>query len=303
MNLKNFKDKTKEFLHHLDIERNVSAHTLRAYETDLKQFYDFWEQASVQEKINLTIRLALERYFVSLYHKKIDKTSIARKVSCFNSFERFCQGQGIKVSLHLTRPRLDKKLPIFLSVEEITHLLDVVAEHELATRYPYRDKAILELLYATGIRCSELVNIELQDISFSEQVIRIFGKGKKERIVLFGAKADKKIQEYIRLERPKSKSNEEKLFLNFMGQPISSRSIQRIVKKFCIFLKGNRPITPHKLRHTFATHMLKKGADLRIIQELLGHQALSSTEIYTHVSPTQLLEMADTIHPINKQKK
>lgn len=303
MNLKEFKEKTTDFLTHLEVERNLSEHTLRAYEIDLKQFVEFWAIIIKQEKFNIPIRQAIERFFVSLYHKKIDKSSIARKVSCFNSFEKFVQAQGVDIALHLIRPRIDKKLPVFLSIQEISYLLDSVPEHALATKRPLREKAILELLYATGIRCSELVNIEIKDINFPEQSIRILGKGKKERIVLFGSKAHQKINEYMTVERPKVKSVYENLFLNFAGSALSTRSIQRIVKSFCVFLKGNRPITPHKIRHTFATHMLNQGADLRIIQELLGHKALSSTEIYTHVSPQQLLEMANTIHPINKQKK
>ena len=183
MTLKEFQKKSEEFLTYISVEKNLSNNTKRAYKADLKQFDQFWSNLTKEEKKRLSFRQIIERFLVSLFYKKIDKSSIARKFSCFKSFERFLGTLGIKLSLQLTRPRLDKKLPVYLSVDEIFHLLDKVKNEELTTKRPYRDKAIFELIYATGIRCSELVNIEIKDIDFTNKTIRIFGKGRKERIV------------------------------------------------------------------------------------------------------------------------
>lgn len=303
MNLNKFQEKKDEFLIYIEVERNLSENTQRAYQSDLEQFLLFWKSIDQREKINFTMRQIVERFFVSLYHKKIDKSSIARKISCFQSFTKFLKTQGINLSLKLARPRLDKKLPVFLSIDEIFHLLDTVHNDELDTRRPYRDKAILELLYATGMRCSELVTITLSTINLDYKTIRIFGKGKKERIVLFGTKAHEKIIDYLTHERPPADSVNEILFLNYRNEPLTTRSIQRIFEMFRKFLRTKGTITPHKIRHSFATHLLNQGADLRVVQELLGHQSLASTEKYTHVSSTQLAEMCDTLHPFNTMMK
>ncbi len=200
----------------------------------------------------------------------------------------------------MTRPRLDKKLPVYLSIEEVTHLLDTIAEEELPSQRPYRDKAIFELMYATGVRCSELVNIHMGDIDFTNKTIRIFGKGSRERIVLFGERAKERVMSYLEKERPRVKSQRNVLFLNFRNEPLTARSVQRIFEMFRTFLKISRPITPHKIRHSFATHLLNKGVDLRIVQELLGHKSLSSTEKYTHVSLDELAQTCNAAHPLHK---
>lgn len=299
MMLVDFKHKMTEFYTYMKIERNLSEHTIRAYSSDLQQFILFWEHLSEQEKGLLSIKQIIERYLVSLFYKKIDKSSIARKFSCFKSFEKFLQSNDATLKLNLKRPRLDKKLPIYLSVEEMLHLLDTVQDNQLPSRFPIRDKTILELLYATGIRCSELIGIRFCDLDLHNRTIRIKGKGNKERIVLFGTKAGKKLSDYLQLERAHQKHFDEQLFLNYRHEPLTSRSIQRIVQMFRHFLKVDRPISPHKIRHTFATHMLNQGVDLRVVQELLGHQSLSSTEKYTHVSLDKLSKMCNEIHPVH----
>ena len=188
---------------------------------------------------------------------------------------------------------------MYLSLQEITHLLDEVNPHELPTRKPARDLAILEILYATGIRCSELVHITLGSVDLNNKTIRISGKGNKERVVLFGDKARMSLYNYLQHERPASTSSSDRLFLNNRDMPLTPRSVQRIIEMFRPFLAIDKPITPHKIRHTFATHLLNQGVDLRVIQELLGHQTLSSTEKYTHVSLEDLTTMCNTLHPIN----
>ncbi len=299
MNLEAFCEHRQRFLLYLQIERNVALNTLRAYESDLRQFERFWERINTTEERDVTMRRVLERFLVSLYNKKISKQSIARKLSCFATFEKFVQSQGTDLTLDLIRPRVEKKLPTFLSVDEIFHLLDNVKDHALGSKRPFRDKAIFELLYATGIRCSELVTITFANVDLRARSIRIFGKGRKERIVLFGQKAYERLISYLENERPERKDNQDPLFVNHRGGRLTSRSVQRIIKMFGKFLSVRKNITPHKLRHSFATHLLHQGVDLRVIQELLGHESLASTERYTHVSPTHLTRLCDTIHPVH----
>lgn len=289
--------KITQFLTHLKIEKNISKHTQRAYQSDLDHFNIFWHSLEKKEPHTWTLRTTLERYLVSLYHKKISKNSIARKISCFSSFERFLLKDNITINLKLHRPRIEKKLPTFLSVDEITYLLDTVPVENMPTQRPHRDKAIFELLYATGIRCSELTQIRIVDTLMHEKQLRVRGKGKKDRIVIFGTKAHEKLTTYLQNERTTALTPDEYLFLNYRNEPLTTRSIQRICSMFGSLLATPRTITPHMLRHSCATHLLNQGADLRFVQELLGHATLASTEKYTHVSLTDLTTLCDTKHP------
>jgi integrase/recombinase XerC len=298
MKLIEFEPYIKPFLTHLEVERNLSAHTIRAYHNDLSKFVDFWKIAEKTE--DLPLSRAFERYCVTLYHQQIEKSSIARKMSCLQSLIEFMKTQGTNPELHMTRPRLDKKLPVYLSVDEIFYLLDKIKPEELPTRKPYRDKAIFELLYATGVRCSELISISMKDIDLDEKVIRIYGKGRKERMALFGQKAKEMLLAYLTHERTAPIKPDERIFVNNRNEPLTPRSVQRIIEMFRLFLKIKKPISPHKLRHSFATHLLNQGADLRTVQELLGHKTLASTEKYTHVTVQELSEMCDALHPLNK---
>lgn len=287
----------QEFLQHLLIERNISIHTHRAYKTDLKQFFLFWKR--LPNSHLLIIKQIIERYLVSLFYKKIDNKTVARKFSCFSSFEKFLKTKSIELNLDLHRPRITKKLPIYLTIDEISFLLDGLQDIQLPTSFPYRDRAIFELLYATGVRCSELSLITISDIDMVQKTIKVFGKGKKERIVLFGSKAAHSIDLYLKNERPQILRGDESLFLNSRNNSLSPAAIRHIIIMFRKFLSIQRPITPHKLRHSFATHLLQKGMDLRAVQELLGHQTLATTEIYTHISLEQLKVMCNTIHPLH----
>ena len=302
MNIDLFSEQIRAFITYIEVERNLSDHTLKAYQSDLKLFLSFCEELPEDDRTYLDMRQIIERYLVHLFYKKIDKCSVARKFSCFKSFERFLRTQGVELNLKLTRPRLDKKLPVYLSVDEIFHLLDKVDEAELPSKFPLRDKTMFELLYATGIRCSELINIKLEDINMEEKAIRIFGKGKKERITLFNDKAKERIISYLTHERVPAVSRTEFLFVNYRGTQLTSRSVQRIFEMFRKFLQLERHITPHKIRHSFATHLLNMGTDLRVVQELLGHKTLSSTEKYTHVSLQDLTRMCDEKHPMRTKK-
>ncbi len=298
-----FKENKDDFITYLRVEKNLAENTQRAYSSDLDQFIEFWQSLPESTANNLSCRQIVERFLVSLFYKKIDKSSIARKFSCFASFQKFLQAREIDLGLRLTRPRLDKKLPIYLSVEEIFHLLDAIADETLPTKSPLRDKAIFELMYATGIRCSELVAITFEDIDIDSKTIRVMGKGKRERIVLFGTKAKDRMSSYVAHERPQVFGPKAPLFLNRCGGGLTCRSVQRIIAMFRAFLTIERRITPHKIRHSFATHLLSKGVDLRVIQELLGHKTVASTERYTHVSLERLSTLCNTIHPIKTMLK
>lgn len=292
-----------QFLQFITVERNLSKNTLKSYKSDLDLFTNFWTKIQAAEPEKVPFRRALERYFVNLFHQKIDKSSVARKISCFKSVEHFLKGQGIKIDLKLKRPRVDKKLPTYLTVDEIFYLLDGIKDEQLPSTHPIRDKAIFELLYATGIRCSELCAITMQDVDMHEKVIKIQGKGNKERYVLFGKKAQERLNEYLEKERPTVHEKTDPLFVSHVNEQLNQRTIQRVVKMFRTFLTGNKNITPHKIRHSFATHLLNQGADLRVVQELLGHATLATTEQYTHVTNAQLQDMCDALHPINDMEK
>lgn len=298
MLLKDFEEKKEEFLLYISVEKNLSFNTQRAYSYDLNQLIVFWRALPEQDQKNLSLRQIIERYLVSLFYKKIDKNSIARKFSSFKSFERFLRTQGIRLNLKLVRPRVERKLPIFLSVDEMFYLLDTVKNQDLPTKVPIRDKAILELLYATGIRCSEITNIRMQDVDIVNKTIRICGKGNKERLVLFGEKAKQKLLDYFEHERPRKHDGKEPLFFTTRYTALTIRCVQRVISMFRKFLSVDRAITPHKIRHSFATHLLNQGVDLRVVQELLGHKSLTSTERYTHVTLADLTKLCDTTHPL-----
>lgn len=303
MDIQVFKEKIRDFMAFLEIEKNVSSHTLRAYQSDLSQFVVFWEQSIAnQQKVSLPFGQLLRRYTLSLYYKKLSKRSLARKLSSMRALQFFLNSQGISLAFNFKTPHLDKKLPITLTVDEIFYLLDTIKNEDLPTKYPYRDKAIFELFYATGIRCSELVNITMENIDFTEKTLKILGKGRKERIVLFGTKAEHSIAKYLHHERSILAHNCQHtyLFVNCQGNQLTTRSVQRTFEMFRTFLKVNRTLTPHKIRHSFATHLLNEGVDLRMIQELLGHKTIVTTEIYTHVTNQQLAKMCDEKHPLNK---
>lgn len=295
------------FITYLTIERNLSPHTRRAYTSDLEQVQEFWTRIISKEKEKAPqFAEVLKRYIVALFYKKLSKPSLARKLSCMRSFKKYLASQGVNLFLNVKSPRIDKKLPPTLSEQEIHNLLDNVTNEQLQSPFPLRDRAILELLYATGVRSSELAAMRLDTLNFVEKTIRIKGKGKKERIVLFNETSEQRLRAYMSQERSALLADAEDhgiLFVNHTGTPLTPRSVQRVCTRFRKCLPTDRPLTPHKLRHSFATHLLNHGANLRVVQELLGHNSLATTEIYTHVSPTQLKEICATKHPLNKKEK
>ena len=227
MNLAEFSERCEEFIVYMDVEKGVSNNTLKSYQLDLKQFSTFWKHLQKTSKKKQLFKTVLDRFFVHFYTQNISKSSIARKISCLNSFEKFLLTQGIDLKLSLQRPKIDRKLPVFLSVDEIFHLLDKVKTKDLPSQHPERDKTILEFLYATGIRCSELINIGMEDLDFDEKTILIKGKGSKERIVLFGEKAKQQAMIYLKDERIKPQSPQEKFFLNNRGSYFPTNMFQK----------------------------------------------------------------------------
>ena len=252
-------EKKADFLVYVQVERNLTQNTYKSYSSDLHQFFSFWEKINFESEHPISIKTALERFLIHLFHKKTQKSSIARKMSCFTSFERFLKASGISIDLRLTRPTIEKKLPTYLTVDEIFYLLDTVQDSDLPSSRPIRDKAIFETFYATGIRCAELTEIKIEDINFDEKTILITGKGRKQRYVLFGEKAKTKILQYIHEERIYNDRGDSTLFLNHKGTGLTSRSIQKTFTMFSKFLTVRKHLSPHKIRHSFATHLLNAG--------------------------------------------
>ena len=296
--------KKEDFLNYLNIERNVALNTYKSYQYDLNQFFTFWLKQEKTDKKKFDIQQILEKFFLHLYHQKIQKSSIARKIACFQSFAKYLHSCNITIQFRLTAPRVDKKLPVYLSVEEISHILDQMPDEAFVSHRPIRDRAIIELFYASGIRCSELTSINLHDINFDQKTILIKGKGNKERLVLFGEKAKKAVLLYIQTERVKDlgRRAQVSLFLTQIGSQLSSRMVQQILQKISKDLPFKKQLTPHKLRHSFATHLLNAGMNLRALQELLGHASLGTTERYTHIAPKDLHELYKNINPMEVLK-
>ena len=297
------------FLESLVTEKGYSDHTRRAYRKDLLDFLSFLAEArfagSARQKRVPVVKLKqidgiMLRGYLGFLHRKNKKTTIARKLSAIRSFFKYLVKNGVisenPAELVLT-PKQDKTIPVYLSVDEIFRLLDSI---QTDTLLGLRNRAIFETLYSSGIRVSELAEMNISDIDFSEAVIRVSGKGGKQRIVPVGQKALAAIKTYrTRLQKQTGSLliNEGPLFLNRFNKRLSPRSIARILKKLVETIGLLAPVSPHALRHTFATHMLDAGADLRTVQELLGHKSLSTTQKYTHVSIDRLMETYDRAHP------
>ena len=297
-------EQKERFLNYLEIERNVALNTYKSYEYDLNQFFRFWNTIQKKEKGSFNIQAALEKFFLDLYHKKIQKSSIARKIACFQSFAKFLQSCNILIDFKLTAPRIEKKLPVYFTIEEISYIVDQMPDDAFISKRPIRDRAIIELFYASGIRCSELTSIQLTDINFDQKTILILGKGNKERIVLFGNKAKNALLAYIQTERAQDLKKEEQvsLFLTQIGTSLTSRVVQQILQKISLNLPFKKTLTSHKLRHSFATHLLNAGMNLRALQELLGHSSLGTTERYTHISAKDLHDLYQNMNPMDMLK-
>lgn len=297
------------FLESLATEKGYSDHTLRAYSKDLNAFFDFVAESKTavrgRQKKSRVISLKkidgiIIRGYLGFLHRQNKKTTIARKLSAIRSFFKFLVKQGIidqNPSELILTPKQDKTIPTYLSVDEMFRLLDSI---QTDTLLGLRNRAIFETLYSSGIRVAELAGLNFTDLNFSSGVVRVLGKGNKQRIIPIGQKALKAIAAYReQLSRQVDSVvlKEGALFLNRYNKRLTARSIARILRKLIDAIGLLTPVSPHALRHSFATHMLDSGADLRVVQELLGHKSLSTTQQYTHVSIDRLMETYDKAHP------
>jgi integrase/recombinase XerC len=291
------KKRIEDFLDYLRHERNASVHTIAGYGRDLGQLAAFLKDRKTDWRS--VDNVILRGFLGTLYERKSKKSTIGRKLAAMRSFYDFAVKKKWIVdnpARILATPRQEKNVPSFLSEDEMTQFLDVPTSDKPLGR---RDRAILELLYASGIRVSELVGIDTVDVSFAERMIRIRGKGKKERLVPFGTRASESLDAWLRdrSELLGCRGGESALFLNYRGGRITSRSVERIVDKTLKKTAIRRKISPHSLRHSFASHLLGRGADLRAIQELLGHASLATTQKYTHLDVRQILDVYRKSHP------
>jgi len=299
----------EQFLEHLRYERNVSTHTLRNYSSDLEQFLDYLAPAKSETgkrnipELTAIDHLTIREWIASLHSAQKKKASIARKLATLRTFFQFLVREGVlelNPAKLVSTPKQEKKLPRHLSVEDAIRFIETP---DTKTDLGKRDRAILELMYATGVRVAELTTLNLGDIDFRNQLMRVTGKRRKQRIVPFGEPAAVAVRAYLKvrdnflMKAPVSKRDEAVLFLNYQGTRITTRSVGRLVDKYIQICAGIHNISPHALRHSFATHLLDSGADLRDIQELLGHARLSTTQVYTHVSMEKLIAVYDKAHP------
>ncbi|MDD4705935.1 MAG: site-specific tyrosine recombinase XerD [Bacilli bacterium] len=281
-----------KFINYLAIERNYSENTINSYQSEITKFALFYK-----EDISKANTKDLKNYLE--LNNQLSSKTLAHKISSLKAFYNYLLREEIitnNPATYLIRPKNTLKLPDVLNLEEVSLLLDI----NINTPYNARDKAILELLYSTGIRISELIKLEHANIDFDSCLIRVMGKGRKERIIPMGDYTIDALNNYVKNYRPlinKRKNNY--LFINKSGNKISRQFIFKMIKKECLKKGIKKNISPHTLRHTFATHLLKNGADLRIIQELLGHENLSTTQIYTHISKDKLQSEYNNIHPRN----
>ncbi len=299
----------EQFFQHLRYERNVSPHTLRNYTSDLGQFHEHIappksdgtrEQIAVKDIDHITIR----EWMAELHSDNAKKTTVARKLASLRTFFQFLVREGVlelNPAKLVATPRIERKLPTHLSMEDAFRFIETP---DLETDLGKRDRAILEFIYATGMRVSELTKLNLKDIDFKEKLVRVTGKRNKQRILPFGEPALQSLLYYLNEARadflnncPPVERDEQAVFLNYQGTRITTRSVGRMVDKYIKECADIPDISPHSLRHSFATHLLDSGADLRDIQELLGHARLSTTQIYTQVSMEKLIEVYDNAHP------
>ena len=276
------------FLYSLKNERDISEHTLRAYRNDLTEFADWLGEFAKITNVRRISRRNVRDFLGSLARYGYERSSISRKTSSLKSFFKFLVRENIvniNPALDIKYPKSKRKLPSFLSIEEMNKLLD--------DNLSKRDRMIIELIYGTGMRASEICSLNTKDVDFANETVRVMGKGRKERILPLTRKAKDAIRDYLSPSRNKNTS----LLLNKFGKRLSQRSLQRIVGKYIRAVADVTHSSPHTLRHTFATHLLDRGCDLRTVQELLGHSSISTTQIYTHITPERLKKIYKQAHP------
>ncbi|EGQ27319.1 site-specific tyrosine recombinase XerC [Sporosarcina newyorkensis 2681] len=292
------KDLADEYVSYIRLEKNYSSYTVAEYEKDLREFLAFLHEEHINVLDDVEYPVA-RLYVTRLYDRSFARTTISRKISSIRSFFKFTnarygiQDQAFRLLFH---PKKEERLPAFFYEQELEKLFDVTVGEDYRS---LRDRALLELLYATGIRVGELVTMEMQDVDHYLGIVKVMGKGRKERFVPYGSFADDALQQYMDNSRPQlmKQKKHSMLFVNLRGDPLTDRGVRYILndlmERACLHTK----ITPHMIRHTFATHLLGAGADLRSVQELLGHRHLSSTQVYTHITNEHLRQTYLQTHP------
>lgn len=309
---RHFSPLMQQFLDFLKLEKHFSDYTVRSYAVDLVQFAHFLvfpadEQATpvagdaqADEKLLKCDPLAVREFLAWMFSKQYTKSSTARKLATLRSFYRFLIRRGLVVGNPLETirtPKQDKRLPKCLDMQQIEKLLNTPGDGDMLAA---RDKAMLEVLYSSGLRVSELTSLQMQDVDMQEGIIRVRGKGRKDRLTPIGSQAIKAIDVYLQQRLAAGKMagpHAHRLFINKHGGPLSMRSVRRKLDKYLLQAGLDPGVSPHTLRHSFATHLLNAGADLRSVQELLGHQSLSTTQIYTHLTTARLKQVYDHAHP------
>jgi integrase/recombinase XerC len=286
------------YMRYLEVERNASPFTVRNYRSDLLDFFGYLREQKVAVTGEVD-RLVLRRYLARLLDRKLVKASIARRLSAIRSFYRYLIREKVVPSNPLattSSPKLERRLPAFLSAQEMSRLL---AAPDISTPQGQRDKALLELLYASGLRLSEIVRLDLTHLNLQAREVRVWGKGSKERVVLMGRPAVAALELYLARGRFRllGGGRTDALFVNRDGRRLAERRVQLILKEYALQIGLEKRVYPHLLRHTFATHLLDGGADLRVVQELLGHASLTSTQVYTHVTQSQARKVYLAAHP------
>jgi len=288
----------QDYLNYLSVERGLSQNTLESYARDLRQYLQY-----LKEKKNIEIKETTQAtvigYLLQLQAKGKATATLSRSLAAIKSYYHFLFREA-KIerdpTINLDAPKQEKRLPRVLSVEDVSNLLE---QPDLKTPAGIRDRAMLEVLYATGLRVSELVSLKISDLNLEMGYIKCFGKGSKERIVPLGSVASKYVKHYLEHARKflASSLNEETLFLNHHGHRLTRQGFWKIIKKYAESINLENDITPHTLRHSFATHLLENGADLRSVQEMLGHADISTTQIYTHLTKSKIKEVYEKAHP------
>lgn len=287
-------DYVDKFLRYLGTERGASEHTIRSYGKDLETFFEH-----VRSQPGTVDMADIRGYVAAQINSGLNKSTVGRRLACVRSFFKFLHREGLIKSNParlVSAPKMPKPLPKFLTVDDVFSLIE---KPEGIGYSPARDRAILELLYSSGLRVSELSGLNTDDLNIREGLVKAKGKGKKERLVPMGRKAIDAMKAYL-IERVLLKKKDKALFLNRSGTRLTDRGVRRIVVKYARAILLDGRIGPHTLRHTFATHLLQGGADLRVIQELLGHSSLSTTQKYTHLDITHLMDVYDKAHPLAK---
>lgn len=287
-----------QFLRYLQAEQHASDHTVNHYSRDIRQFLDYMDREGITDYAAVTY-IHVRAYLAEMHVREYARRSIARKLSALRSFYLYMLREGAVSAnpfAQVQTPKLDKKLPKFMYPEEVAALLSAP---DLTTPIGLRDRAVMETLYASGMRVGELVGMDTDSIDYANGVALVMGKGSKERYVPLGEYALQSLRDYAELGRPQllRSPSEPALFLNSRGGRIHDRSIRRFIDEYVIKTSELRKISPHVLRHTFATHLLEAGADLRTVQEFLGHANISTTQIYTHVTRDHLQSVYNRAHP------